>query len=109
VIVSPYAIQRHPDHFSAPDRFQPERWLDNLAKRLPRFAYFPFGGGPRVCIGNHFASLEAGLLLGSLIQEVSLEVPGDFRMEPVPVVTLRSRHGLPVTVSGKHGSRGADS
>lgn len=98
ILLSPYAIQRSARYFSTPERFQPERWLDGLARRLPRFAYFPFGGGARVCIGNHFAAMEAQLLLASLIQQVTLEVPHDFHMEPVAVVTLRSRYGLPARV-----------
>jgi cytochrome P450 len=102
IIVSPYAMQRSTRHFTAPHEFRPERWLDGLLERLPRFAYFPFGGGPRVCIGNHFATMEAALLLASLVQQVTLEVPADFRMELSPVVTLRSRHGLPVRVWRRH-------
>lgn len=98
VVVSPYAIHRNPHHFPEPDLYRPERWLDGSTEKLPRFAYLPFGGGPRVCIGNHFAMMELCLLLGTLLQQVDLTVLPEFSLELAPVITLRSRHGLPVRV-----------
>src|SRR5712691_9602973 len=62
VYIVPYVIQRDPRWFDDPQGFRPERWLDGLAKRLPRFAYFPFGGGPRLCMGQAFAMLENVLI-----------------------------------------------
>lgn len=97
VIISPYGVHRNPALFSEPEQFRPERWLSNQA--LPRFAYLPFGGGHRVCIGNHFAQLEAGLLLATMVQRLELSVIPGFKLELAPVLTLRSRHGLPVRVS----------
>lgn len=105
VVVSPFAVQRDARWYPDPDSFSPERWLDGSTQGLPRFAYFPFGGGPRVCIGNHFALMEAKLILASLVQQLSLEVDSDFQLELVPVVTLRSRHGLPVRVHRRGGTR----
>jgi cytochrome P450 len=98
VVVSPFALHRNPTYWSEPNTFQPARWLDGAARRLPRFVYMPFGGGHRVCIGQHFAMLEAGLLLATLVQQVVLEVRPSFKLVLEPVITLRSRHGLPVTV-----------
>lgn len=98
VIVTPYGVHRRPEYFPDPERFDPERWLDARARALPRFAYLPFGGGPRVCIGSHFAMMEAGLLLATLVQQVELSVPADFTLTLSPVITLRSRIGLPVRV-----------
>ena len=60
-----YVVHRDPRWFRDPERFEPERWLDDSAKGLPRFAYFPFGGGPRICIGNGFAMMEASLVDGN--------------------------------------------
>jgi cytochrome P450 len=93
----PWAIHRDPRWFDAPDAFQPERWEGDLAKRLPRFAYFPFGGGPRFCIGQAFAQLEAVLLLATLAQAFDVDVLS--KPIPEPSVTLRPRHGLRVRLS----------
>jgi len=90
----PWAIQRDPRWFDSPDTFQPERWEGDLAKRLPRFAYFPFGGGPRLCIGQAFAQLEAVLVLATLARSFDVEVLPVPAAVPVPSVTLRPRHGL---------------
>lgn len=98
IITSPYGMHRNPRHFPEPDRFKPERWLDGSAKELPRFAYLPFGGGPRVCIGNHFAMMELGLVLATLMQQLELAVVPGFELSLAPVITLRSRNGLPVRV-----------
>jgi cytochrome P450 len=63
-----WASHRDPRFFPRPQAFLPERWDNDLLRRLPRFAYFPFGGGPRLCIGNNFAMLEAVLVLATLVQ-----------------------------------------
>ncbi len=92
VYISQWAVQRDPEWFSEPDTFLPERWLDGLEKRLPRFAYFPFGGGPRVCIGNHFAMMEAILLVATIARRTRLtptpETLNRF-LKLSPAVTLR--------------------
>lgn len=98
VIVSPFALHRNPRFFPEPERFSPERWLNGSSASLPRFAYFPFGGGPRVCIGNHFATMEAALILATMVQKVELSVASDFRLELSPAITLRMREGLRVKV-----------
>ena len=80
--------------FDEPEDFRPERWLDGLAKRLPRFAYFPFGGGPRLCIGQSFAMLESVLILSTIAQEWRLRAASDEPVELSPALTLRPKHGV---------------
>jgi cytochrome P450 len=98
VSCSPYSLQRDPRFFREPDRFLPERWLDTARAAPPRFAYVPFGAGPRTCIGNHFAKLEASLVLAALLQQVKLQVVPGHQLELSPVITMRPKHGLPVIV-----------
>jgi cytochrome P450 len=98
VIVSPFGMHRNPQFFPDPERFEPARWLAPEASALPRFAYLPFGGGPRICIGNHFAQLELGLVLATLVQQLEVQLLPGFELELAPVLTLRSKHGLPVRV-----------
>jgi cytochrome P450 len=95
----PWAIQRDPRWFDEPDAFLPERWEGDFAKRLPRFAYFPFGGGPRFCIGQAFAQIEAVLLLATLARAFDVQVLPKPRPTPEPSVTLRPRHGLQVKLT----------
>jgi len=95
----PWSIQRDPRWFDDPERFLPERWEGDLAKRLPRFAYFPFGGGPRFCIGQSFAQLEAVLLLATLARAFDVEVLPKPSPVPETSVTLRPRHGLRVRLT----------
>jgi cytochrome P450 len=97
VLVSPYVTHRHPALWDDPDRFDPRRFLDGRADRLPKFAYLPFGGGQRFCIGSNFAMMEATLVLATLAQRVRLTpVPG-FSVEPFAMITLRPKHGLRMT------------
>lgn len=94
VIMCQYVVQRDARWFREPNQFRPERWLGDECKELPRFAYYPFGGGPRVCIGQHFALLELVLVIARITQTVSFERErgADFRLSPV--ITLRP--GAPV-------------
>jgi cytochrome P450 len=82
VFLSQWVTQRDPRYYDAPLEFRPERWADGLAQRLPKYAYFPFGGGPRVCIGNTFAMMEAVLLFATIGQAYR------FTLEPDPPVTF---------------------
>ncbi len=94
VILPTLVVQRDPRWFEEPEAFRPERWEDERARRLPRYAYFPFGGGPRQCIGNGFAMMEAVLLLAAIAQRFRLTlVPGQ-RVTPTPYVTLRPEPGI---------------
>jgi cytochrome P450 len=96
--ISPWVLHRDPDLFPQPESFCPERWLDGLQKRLPRFAYLPFGGGPRLCIGNAFAMTSAILVLATVASRFFLRVPPEPPLKLVPSITLRLRHGLRAVV-----------
>ena len=102
VLMSPWVIHRDPRFYDAPDEFRPERWSDGLTARLPRYAYVPFGAGQRVCIGSGFAQLEAALLLTTVAQRFRLELADPTSpVEPLPVVTLRARHSVPMRLSAR--------
>jgi cytochrome P450 len=89
LLFSQWVVHRDPRWFPNPEAFDPERWKDEAS--LPRYAYFPFGGGPRTCIGNHFAMMEATLLLALVVQRYRLDLlPGE-RLELKPSVTLRQK------------------
>jgi cytochrome P450 len=98
VLMSPWVVQRDARWFPDPERFDPERWAGDTAKALPRFAYFPFGGGPRVCIGNTFAMMESVLLLATLAQRYRFHLVPDQQIDLQAAVTLRPRHGLKMTI-----------
>lgn len=98
IILSPYVTHRHPAFWENPEMFDPERFsAEHVAKR-PRYAYFPFGGGPRLCIGSNFALMEAQLILATVLQRYRLRLVPDTIVEPNPLITLRPRHGLPMTL-----------
>jgi cytochrome P450 len=95
VLLSPWVLQRDPRFFDQPDVFRPERWADGLAQRLPRFAYVPFGGGQRMCIGSGFAQLEVTLVLAAIAQRFHVDLAEPTRpVEPQPVLTLQPRGTL---------------
>ena len=94
VIMPTWVVHRDRRWFDEPEVFRPERWADGLASRLPRFAYFPFGGGPRQCIGNAFALMEAALLLATIAQRFRLTLEPGQRVTPTPYLSLRPEPGL---------------
>jgi cytochrome P450 len=94
VLVSPYVTQRHLGFWDNPEGFDPERFTPEAIERRPRYAYFPFAGGPRQCIGNNFAMMEAELVLATLAQRVKLELQPGHPVVLDPSITLRPRHGL---------------
>jgi cytochrome P450 len=98
VLMSPYVTHRRPDLWDQPKRFDPDRFAPERAGSRPRYAYFPFGGGPRLCIGSSFALTEATLVLAALAQRFELRLPEGHQVEPEPMVTLRPRGGLPMRV-----------
>lgn len=101
VLVSPWAMHHDPRFFRDPEAFRPDRWLDGSAARLPRYVYLPFGGGPRVCVGNHFAILEGVLVLASIIQRARFERVSRAPVPAQPAITLRPRHGVPLRVAAR--------
>jgi cytochrome P450 len=94
VILPTWVVHRDRRWFDDPDVFRPERWEGDLARRLPRFAYFPFGGGPRQCIGTAFAMMEACLLLAAIARRFKLTLEPGQRITPTPYVTLRPEPGI---------------
>jgi cytochrome P450 len=96
---SPYVMHRHPAYWDHPETFNPDRFLPEAqGSRQHRFVYFPFGGGPRLCIGKGFALVEAHLILATLLQRCILVLPTNTNVEPEALVTLRPKHGLPMKV-----------
>jgi cytochrome P450 len=91
-----WVTQRDARFYRDPERFDPERWRHDPIRtgKLPRFAYFPFGGGPRVCVGAGFAMMEAALLLATIAQRYRLTLVRNQQIEPLFSVTLRPKNGL---------------
>ena len=98
VILSSYVTHRHPDLWQEPERFDPERFQPDQAVQRPRYAYFPFGGGPRMCIGSEFAVMEGVLALATVAREYRLRALPGHKVEPEALITLRPRGGLPMFV-----------
>jgi cytochrome P450 len=101
VLVSPWVMHRDPRYFDAPDAFDPDRWADGLAHRLPRYAYFPFGGGPRLCIGRSFATLEALLVLATVASRYRLALRPGHPVLAEPIPALRPKFGMRMIVRAR--------
>jgi cytochrome P450 len=101
VSLAQWVVHRDPRWFDAPEQFRPERWEGDLLKRLPRFAYFPFGGGPRQCIGNNFAVMEATLLLATIALKFRVRLVPGHQVVPMPSITLRPRFGIRARIEGR--------
>lgn len=97
IIISPYVIHRKAEFWLEPEKFDPTRFRVEHGG-APRYAYIPFGGGPRLCIGDRFAMLEAQLILATISQEWELDLPASEPLEIVPLVTLRPRAGMPMRI-----------
>ncbi|NMO15431.1 cytochrome P450 [Pyxidicoccus fallax] len=99
VLLLPWVTHRHPKLWNNPEAFDPDRFLPEHERERPRFAWFPFGGGPRQCIGNQFALMELVLVLATLCQRVRLELAPGHPFAPAPAITLRPRPGVWVTAA----------
>jgi cytochrome P450 len=94
MILCPYITHRDNRFWENPEGFDPERFALDKITKMPRFAYFPFGGGPHICIGNEFAMMEIQLILATVMQKYQLDLlPGQV-VEIEPLITIRPRHGL---------------
>ena len=98
LVMSPYIMQRDPRFYADPGRFDPDRWTPAFRAALPKFAYFPFGGGPRQCIGESFAWMELTLLVATISQQWRLRLVPGHPVVPQPLITLRAKHGMRMTV-----------
>jgi cytochrome P450 len=98
IVLSPYITHRHPALWEHADVFDPERFAPAQAAGRPHYAYFPFGGGPRICIGNNFALMETQLVLATIAQHYRLRLVPGHPVEPEAFLSLRPRAGLPMTL-----------
>jgi cytochrome P450 len=104
VFMFQWVTQRDPRFFDRPNEFIPERWNEEFSEHLPKYAYFPFGGGPRACIGAAFAMMEIILVLATIGQKFRLELVPDHPVEIYPAMSLRPKDGVKVTVRNRASS-----
>ena len=105
VFMSPFVMHRDRRFYEHPERFDPDRWTPSFEAALPKFAYFPFGGGARQCIGEQFAWMEAVLVLATLMQDRRLALDPSQRIVLQPLVTLRSKYGMKMRVTRSSSDR----
>src|SRR5579883_3048873 len=101
LIASPYVMHRDSRWFPDPQRFDPQRWTPEARDARPKFSYFPFGGGARVCIGERFAWMEGMLVLAALAQKWKLRLVPGHKVDTLPLITLRTRYGMKMTVESR--------
>ena len=99
MLVSPWVTHRDPRFYADPEHFDPDRWTDAFTKQLPRYAFFPFGGGQRLCIGQSFAEMEAALILATIGRRFRLALADSRAIAPAPSVTLRPSGGVRMRVN----------
>lgn len=103
--MSPWVLHRNPRYYENPDEFRPERWATEQIKQLPKYAYLPFGGGPRICIGNTFALTEAALVLATVAQRYRLNLAPGTKVVPQPSGTLTFKYPLKMVMSKRQPAR----
>ena len=100
-IMSPFVMHRNPKFYPDPERFDPSRWTAEMRQSRPKFAYFPFGGGARTCIGERFAWLEGVLALAAIAQQWKLRLKPGHPVEMHPLITLRTKHGMQMRIESR--------
>ena len=98
ILWSTYAVHRHPDFWEEPEKFDPERFTPERSANRPRHAYIPFSHGPRLCIGNTFAMMEAQIIIAAVVQRYRLTLVPEHPVVPQPLMTLRPRDGIMVNL-----------
>jgi cytochrome P450 len=98
VVMPQWVVHRDERFFDSPDEFIPDRWTEEFERRLHKYAYFPFGGGARLCIGRSFAMMEAAMILAVIAQKFQITLNSQEKIEPVPLVLLRPKNELKVTL-----------
>ncbi len=98
IIVSPYAVQHNAEFWPDPEAFDPERFTPERSADRPHYAYIPFGGGPRLCIGTSFAMMEAQIILAAIAQQYQLRMIPGHPVVPQALIALRPKYGLRMTI-----------
>jgi len=101
VVMSQYILHHSSRYFSDPESFLPERWTDKLKTTLPRFSYFPFGGGIRGCVGEPFAWTEGILLLATICRRWKMHHDPSHKVDWLPLITLRPKYGMLMKVESR--------
>jgi cytochrome P450 len=96
-----WVMHRDPRYFEDPTEFRPDRWTESFTNALPKYAYFPFGGGPRACIGNYFAMMEIVLVLATIGQRFRFSLAADREVSLLPAMSLRPKDGIRIMVDGR--------
>ena len=96
VLISQWVNHRDPNYFPEPEEFRPERWQNGLAKRIPKFAYYPFGGGQRMCVGDTFALMEVAIILATVGQQYRFTIDPEAVIGIKPQITLLPANAIPV-------------
>jgi cytochrome P450 len=98
IAICAYTLHRHPEFWDQPDDFNPERFRPGGDRSIHKYAYIPFGAGPRQCIGNHFGLLEASLIMACIAQQFELRLAPGIEVQPQPLFVLRPNRDLMMTL-----------